>query len=98
LRGAAAQRRFTEALKSSEIHITSPSCTDLHFRVAEWPVSLQDGDASQAPVRTFLSESDMLAYLAMMAPRLVELVRVMKPTASIYLPCDPTASHSRLSS
>jgi len=43
--------------------------------------------------RTFLSESDMMAYLAMMAPRLIELRRVMKPTASIYLHCDPTASH-----
>ncbi len=38
-------------------------------------------------------ESNMLAYLAMMAPRLVELRRVLKPTGSIYLHCDPTASH-----
>ena len=43
--------------------------------------------------RTFLGESDMLAYLAMMAPRLVELRRVLKPTGSLYLHCDPTASH-----
>jgi site-specific DNA-methyltransferase (adenine-specific) len=43
--------------------------------------------------RTFLEQTDMLAYLSMMAPRLVELRRVMKPTASIYLHCDPTASH-----
>ncbi|MCC7178264.1 MAG: restriction endonuclease [Acidobacteria bacterium] len=43
--------------------------------------------------RTFLGDSDMLAYLAMMAPRLVELRRVLKPTGSIYLHCDPTASH-----
>lgn len=43
--------------------------------------------------RTFLGETDMLAYLAMMAPRLVELRRVLKPTGSIYLHCDPTASH-----
>lgn len=43
--------------------------------------------------RTFLGECDMLAYLVMMAPRLVELRRVMKSTASIYLHCDPTASH-----
>jgi adenine specific DNA methylase Mod len=35
----------------------------------------------------------MLAYLSMMAPRLVELHRVLKPTGSIYLHCDPTASH-----
>ncbi|MFH1421674.1 MAG: DNA methyltransferase [Planctomycetota bacterium] len=46
---------------------------------------------------TFLGGSDMLAYLAMMAPRLVELKRVLKPTGSIYLHCDPTASaHLRL--
>lgn len=43
--------------------------------------------------RTVLGESTLLAYLAMMAPRLVELRRVMKLTASIYLHCDPTASH-----
>ncbi len=43
--------------------------------------------------RTFLGPCDMLAYLVMMAPRLVELKRVMKPKASIYLHCDPAASH-----
>ena len=51
--------------------------------------------ASQAmqAFRKLLGENDMLAYLAMMAPRLVELRRVLKPTGSIYLHCDPTASH-----
>ncbi len=43
--------------------------------------------------RTLLGENDVLAYLSMMAPRLVELHRVLKPTGSIYLHCDPTASH-----
>ncbi len=43
--------------------------------------------------RTFLGTNDMLAYLSMMAPRLVELRRVLKETGSIYLHCDPTASH-----
>jgi DNA modification methylase len=43
--------------------------------------------------RTFLGENDMMAYLAMMAPRLKELHRVLKPTGSLYLHCDPTASH-----
>lgn len=43
--------------------------------------------------RTFLGENDMLAYLSMMAPRLVELRRILKPTGSIYLHCDPAASH-----
>ncbi len=53
------------------------------------------GRVSQAmqAFRTFLGESDMLAYLAMMAPRLRELRRVLRPTGSIYLHCDPTASH-----
>jgi DNA modification methylase len=49
-------------------------------------------DAMRA-FRTFLSHSDMMAYLAMMAPRLIELKRVLKVTGSIYLHCDPTASH-----
>jgi site-specific DNA-methyltransferase (adenine-specific) len=42
---------------------------------------------------TFLGENDMMAYLAMMAPRLVALRRILKPTGSIYLHCDSTASH-----
>jgi len=49
-------------------------------------------DALRA-MRTFLGGSDMLAYLSMMAPRLVELRRVLKQSGSIYLHCDPTASH-----
>ena len=44
-------------------------------------------------LRKLLGTSNMMAYLAMMAPRLVELRRVLKPTGSIYLHCDPTASH-----
>ena len=40
-----------------------------------------------------LGHNDVTAYLTMMAPRLVELRRVLKPTGSIYLHCDPTASH-----
>jgi len=43
--------------------------------------------------RTYLGENDMMAYLAMMAPRLIELRRVLKCSGSIYLHCDPTASH-----
>jgi len=41
----------------------------------------------------FLKDNDMMAYLTHMAVRLVELHRVLKPTGSIYLHCDPTASH-----
>jgi len=44
-------------------------------------------------MRGFLGDNDMMAYLAMMAVRLLELHRVLKPTGSLYLHCDPTASH-----
>ncbi len=44
-------------------------------------------------MRGFLGENGMMAYLAMMAVRLLELHRVLKPTGSLYLHCDPTASH-----
>lgn len=44
-------------------------------------------------LRKWLGENAMMAYLVMMAARLLELRRVMKPTASLYLHCDPTASH-----
>jgi DNA modification methylase len=44
-------------------------------------------------LRSFLGENDMMAYLVMMANRLLELHRVLKPTGSLYLHCDPTASH-----
>lgn len=42
---------------------------------------------------TLLGENDALAYLVNMAPRLVELHRVLKSTGSLYLHCDPTMSH-----
>lgn len=44
-------------------------------------------------MRGFLHDNALMAYLAMMAARLVELHRVLKPTGSLYLHCDPTASH-----
>jgi len=44
-------------------------------------------------LRSALNESDMMAYLVMMAVRLHELHRKLKPTGSLYLHCDPTASH-----
>ena len=44
-------------------------------------------------MREFLGQNDMMAYLTMMAQRLAELHRILKPTGSIYLHCDPTASH-----
>jgi DNA modification methylase len=55
---------------------------------APWPVV----QTLQA-MRSMLGEGEILAYLAMMAPRLVELHRVLKDTGSLYLHCDPTSSH-----
>jgi DNA modification methylase len=46
-----------------------------------------------ASLRDFIGTNQMMAYLVMMAARLVELHRVLKPTGSLYLHCDPTASH-----
>ena len=44
-------------------------------------------------LRSFIGENDAMAYLVMMTPRLLELHRVLKPTGSLYLHCDPTMSH-----
>lgn len=46
-----------------------------------------------AALRDFVGANQMMAYLVMMAIRLVELHRVLKSTGSLYLHCDPTASH-----
>ncbi len=43
--------------------------------------------------RGFLGQNDMMAYITMMAPRLLALHKVLKVTGTIYLHCDPTASH-----
>lgn len=58
--------------------------------VKEGPAKL--ADLIQA-MRSFLGTNDMMAYLTMMAIRLVEMHRVLKKTGSLYLHCDPTASH-----
>src|SRR5437879_1424340 len=44
-------------------------------------------------LRDFIGTNQMMAYLVMMTARLIELHRVLKPTGSLYLHCDPTASH-----
>jgi len=55
------------------------------------------GGSQLAPLmislRDWLGDTSMMAYLVMMAVRLVEMQRALKPTGSIYLHCDPTASH-----
>ena len=44
-------------------------------------------------MRDLLGQNNMMAYLTMMSHRMIELYRVLKPTGSIYLHCDPTANH-----
>jgi site-specific DNA-methyltransferase (adenine-specific) len=44
-------------------------------------------------LHAMLGPGDMLAYLSMMGARLQALHRTLKPTGSMYLHCDPTASH-----
>lgn len=49
--------------------------------------------AAMSAMHTLVGTNQMMAYLVMMTARLVELHRVLKPTGSLYLHCDPTASH-----
>jgi hypothetical protein len=68
----------------------------LDVKISQRVESLLGRDAERdaaASFRTLLGEGDMLAYHAMMAPRLVEVPRVLRPTGSAYLHCDPTARH-----
>ncbi len=52
----------------------------------------QVGDTIQG-LRKFLNETPMMAYLVMMGIRIVEMHRILKGTGSLYLHCDPSASH-----
>lgn len=56
----------------------------------EVPVKVAD---ALSAMKMLIGENDAMAYLVNMTPRLVELHRVLKPTGSLYLHCDPTASH-----
>lgn len=61
-----------------------------HELVTESPVAVSKMIGA---LREFVGTNQMMAYLVMMAIRLVDLHRVLKPTGSLYLHCDPTASH-----
>jgi DNA modification methylase len=81
---------------ASQIHAFEDTWTwTMEAELALEAMIVEGGQASVAmqALRKLLGTSNMMAYLAMMAPRLVELRRVLKPTGSIYLHCDPTASH-----
>lgn len=71
-------------------HWTQESETTFHETVTAAPERVVN--VIQA-FRSFLGTSDMMAYLTMMTPRLMELHRVLKETGSIYFHCDPTAGH-----
>ncbi|MFK4022351.1 DNA methyltransferase [Streptomyces albogriseolus] len=64
----------------------------LFAELANGSASNKVKDALEA-MRKLLGENDVLAYLVMMTARLIELHRVLKPTGSLFLHCDPTASH-----
>ncbi len=68
---------------------------DIETKKAYDAVTEQPGKVSDVmqAFYTILGGNDMMAYLTMMAPRLVELRRILKSTGSLYLHCDPTASH-----
>jgi site-specific DNA-methyltransferase (adenine-specific) len=67
------------------------SAEDAYWQVLHGPNS--DAAKMLEAMRGFLGENDMMAYLAMMAIRMIELHAVLKTTGSLYLHCDPTASH-----
>jgi site-specific DNA-methyltransferase (adenine-specific) len=85
--------------KESEAQITAFEDTWEWDRTAE---RTYNELATEAPARVstmigalrgFIGSSEMMAYLVMMTARLIELHRVLRPTGSLYLHCDPTASH-----
>jgi len=61
-----------------------------HFLIRYAPAQVTTMISS---LRKFIGANQMMAYLVMMTARLIELHRVLKSTGSIYLHCDPTASH-----
>jgi DNA modification methylase len=71
----------------------SPACDEQYRAMLAGSVPPRVSVTIEAMHRLLADRSDMLAYLVMMAPRMVELHRVLKSTGSMYLHCDPTASH-----
>lgn len=71
---------------------THETSANFDFLVSEGGLPDLAAEALSA-VRTLAKESPLTAYMTMMAPRLVEIHRLVKKTGSVYLHCDPTASH-----
>jgi len=70
----------------------SPVTEEQYHQMIAGAVPSRVADVVRA-LHALLGENDALAYLVNMAPRLVELHRVLKRTGSLYLHCDPTMSH-----
>lgn len=71
-------------------HWTQPAENTYHDIVTNGPLKV--GQLIGA-LHDAIGQNDVMAYLVMMTARLIELHRVLKPTGSLYLHCDPTASH-----
>ncbi len=71
-------------------HWTMEAETTYHDLILNAPPHVS---AMIAAMRQFIGTNQMMAYLVMMTARLGELHRILKPTGSLYLHCDPTASH-----
>ncbi|MFH0852101.1 MAG: DNA methyltransferase [bacterium] len=90
---------FKEGLQDSpaQVHAFEDSWHWSHESVEnfEYLVSKTNADISNLmqALEKMIGHNDMMAYLTMMAVRLIELHRVLKKTGSLYLHCDPTASH-----
>lgn len=72
--------------------VWTPETEEQYLDLIQGGVPSRVADALTA-FRTLLGENDAMAYLVNMAPRLVQLHRVLKATGSLYLHCDPTMSH-----
>jgi site-specific DNA-methyltransferase (adenine-specific) len=70
----------------------SQQAEDQYLGLIQGGAPTKVADAIEA-MRRLLGDNDVLAYLVMMTARLQELHRVLKPTGSLFLHCDPTASH-----
>lgn len=70
----------------------SPATDEQYREILSGAVPVRIAEVLRA-LHTLLGENDAMAYLVNMAPRLVELHRVLKRTGSLYLHCDPTMSH-----
>jgi DNA modification methylase len=83
-------RQARPPLTPGDRHVlTSANCRYAFYRVG-FTLAITSGINALIAA---LGHNDVTAYLTMMAPRLLELHRVLRPNGSLYLHCDPTASH-----